>query len=120
MFLALNAAAAQLDPLPSPAGGLRAAAGLIIVLGLLFTLAWMARRGKLGFPGSRTRALVSVEAAVPLGDRRSLVVVAVEGRRLLLGVTPAQVTFVTELAATPPAEFQQAIDRRLTPPAPGS
>jgi flagellar protein FliO/FliZ len=120
MLLAFSAAAAQLDPLPSPAGGLRAVVGLIIVLGLLFTLAWMARRGKLRFPGARARVLVSVETAVPLGDRRSLVVIAVEGRRLLLGLTPAQVTFVTELAAAPPAEFQQAVDRRLAPPAPGS
>jgi flagellar protein FliO/FliZ len=119
MFLALSAAGAQMEPLPSPAGGLRAVVGMVIVLGLLFTLAWMARRGKLRFPGARARGLVSVEAAVPLGDRRSLVVVAVEGRRLLLGLTPAQVSFVTELAAVPPAEFQQAIDRRVTPTPPG-
>ena len=110
-------AAAQIDPLPSPAGGIRAVAGLVIVLGLLFTLAWMARRGKLRFPGGRARALVSVEAAVPLGDRRSLVVVAVEGRRLLLGLTPAQVSFVTELAAAPAAEFQAR--RRPAPRATG-
>jgi flagellar protein FliO/FliZ len=120
MTLALNAAAAQMDPLPSPAGGFRAIAGLLIVLGLLFTLAWMARRGKLRFPGARGRALVSVEAAVPLGDRRSLVVVAVEGRRLLLGLTPAQVSLVTELAAAPPVAFQDAVDRRVAPPASGS
>jgi flagellar biogenesis protein FliO len=57
---------------------------------------------------------------VPLGERRSLVVVSVEGRRLLLGLTPAQVSLVTELAAAPPAGFQDAVDRRLAPPAPGS
>ena len=47
---------------------------------------------------------------VPLGDRRSLVIVSVEGRRLLLGLTPAQVSLVTELA---PPTFQQAVDRHL-------
>jgi flagellar protein FliO/FliZ len=119
MVVALNAVA-QMDPLPSPAGGFRAIAGLLIVLGLLFALAWLARRGKLRLPGARVRAVVSVEAAVPLGDRRSLVVVAVEGRRLLLGLTPAQVSLVTELAAAPPAVFQDAIDRRVAPPTPGS
>ncbi len=90
-ILALSAQA-QLDPLPSPGGGFRAIAGLVIVLGVLFTLAWMARRGKLRLPGSRGRAAVAIEAAVPLGERRSLVVVSVEGRRLLLGLTPAQVS----------------------------
>jgi flagellar biosynthetic protein FliO len=107
---------AQLDPLPSPASGLRAIVGAIFVLGLLFALAWMARKGKLRLPGARAKAAVSIEAAVPLGDRRSLLVVAVEGRRLLLGLTPAQVSLVTELAAVPPAGFQQAVDRHLAPP----
>jgi flagellar protein FliO/FliZ len=120
MLLALSAAAAQLDPLPAPAGNLRAVLGLVIVLGLLFVLAWLARRGKLRFPGARAHALIAVEAAVPLGERRSLVIVTVEGRRLLLGLTPAQVSLVTELAAAPIAEFQHAVDRRLAPPAPSS
>ena len=38
---------------------------------------------------------------MPLGERRSLMVVAIEGRRLLLGLTPMQVSLVTEL--TPPS-----------------
>jgi flagellar protein FliO/FliZ len=120
MTLFALSARAQMDPLPSPGGGVRTIAGLVIVLGVLFALAWMARRGKLRLPGSRGRAAVSIEAAVPLGERRSLVVVSVEGRRLLLGLTPAQVSLVTELAAAPPAGFQDAVDRRLAPPAPGS
>jgi flagellar biosynthetic protein FliO len=117
---AWSAYQAQFEPLPSPAGNLRAIAGLVIVLGLLFTLAWLARKGKLRLPGARDRALIAVESAVPLGERRSLMVVSVEGRRLLLGVTPAQVSFVTELSATPPAAFQTAVDRHAAPPAPGS
>lgn len=104
-------ALAQADPLPDAAGGTRAVVGLIVVLGLLLGLAWLARQGRLRLPGSaRGRAAVSVEAAVPLGDRRSLVIVSVEGRRLLLGLTPAQVSLVTELA---PPTFQQAVDRHL-------
>jgi flagellar biosynthetic protein FliO len=119
-LFAWSAYQAQLEPLPSPAGNLRAIAGLVIVLGLLFTLAWLARKGKLRLPGARGRALIAIESAVPLGERRSLMVVSVEGRRLLLGVTPAQVSLVTELSATPPASFQTAVDRHSVPPAPGS
>ena len=119
-LFAWGAYQAQLEPLTSPAGNLRAIAGLVIVLGLLFTLAWLARKGKLRLPGARGRALIAIESAVPLGERRSLMVVSVEGRRLLLGVTPAQVSLVTELSATPPASFQTAVDRHSVPPAPGS
>ena len=84
---------------------------VLVVLGLVASLAWLLRRGAFGSlrPGSRS---ISVETAVPLGERRSLVIVAVEGRRLLLGMTPGQISMVTELAAAAPAA--------LEPPASGS
>ena len=45
---------------------------------------------------------VRVEATVQLGERRSLMVVTIEGRRLLLGLTPMQVSLVTELTQPSP------------------
>lgn len=75
---------------------------VVIVLALVGTLAWLARRGAFASLQPRHRA-IAVETAVPLGERRSLVVVAVEGRRLLLGLTPGQVSLVTELAPAAPA-----------------
>src|SRR5687767_15339656 len=73
-------------------------AAVFVVLGLVVALAWLLRRGAFGplRPGSRA---ITVETAVPLGERRSLVIVAVEGRRLLLGMTPGQISMVTELGA---------------------
>jgi flagellar protein FliO/FliZ len=75
---------------------------VLVVLGLVALLAWLLRRGAFGAlrPGSRS---ITVETAVPLGERRSLVIVAVEGRRLLLGMTPGQISMVTELDAMAPA-----------------
>jgi len=73
---------------------------VFIVLGLLGAVAWLVRSGHLGRFGPRTSA-VGVETAISLGERRQLVIVAVEGRRLLLGVTSAQVTLVTELQSRP-------------------
>ena len=81
---------------------------VVVVFGLLGALAWAARRGRLGFLGRQPQH-VRVEATVPLGERRSLMVVAIEGRRLLLGLTPAQISLVTELASTPP--FAAALAR---------
>ena len=77
-----------------------------IVLALLGALVWLARRGMLGKLRAKGRPIV-VETAVPIGERRSLVIVAVEGRRLLLGLTPGQVSLVTELQAS--ATFQQQL-----------
>ena len=74
----------------------RSLLAIVVVFGLLAALAWAARRGRLGF-FTRQPSHVRVEATVPLGERRSLMVVAIEGRRLLLGLTPVQVSLVTEL-----------------------
>jgi flagellar protein FliO/FliZ len=90
--------------------GIQSLLAVIVVLGLVAALAWMLRRGGLASlrPGGRS---IAVETAVPLGERRSLVIVAVEGRRLLLGMTPGQISMVTELEAVTPAPD--------APPAPG-
>ena len=70
------------------------------VLALLGGVLWLLKSGMLSRFAARSSS-VAVETAVSLGERRQLVIVSVEGRRLLLGVTTAQVTLVTELAAQP-------------------
>jgi flagellar protein FliO/FliZ len=85
--------------------GLQSLAAVFIVLALVAALAWLARRGT--FAGLRKSGAVSVETAVPLGERRSLVIVAVEGRRLLLGLTPTHISMVTELGPTFDSQVQQ-------------
>jgi len=82
-----------------------AALGIVIVL--LLGAAWALRRSA---PFRRSAKSVSVETAVSLGERRSLVIVSVEGKRLLLGLTPMQVSLVAELAPG----FPDALDARLT------
>jgi flagellar biosynthetic protein FliO len=77
--------------------GVQSLAGVSIVLALVVALAWLARRGT--FAALRRTGPVMVETAVPLGERRSLIIVAVEGRRLLLGLTPSSVSMVAELSA---------------------
>jgi flagellar protein FliO/FliZ len=78
---------------------------VLIVLGLVTALAWLLRRGSLGALTGRGGP-INVETAVALGERRSLVIVSVEGRRLLLGLTPTTMSLVAELPGaalqTPP------------------
>lgn len=104
--------ALQADPAPWPGdagmGTVKAIVALLVVFGLLGGFLWALRRGAFVAKGGPQR--LAVEAAVSLGDRRSLVIVGVEGRRLLLGVSPAQVTLVAELAPTAKT-FGEALDR---------
>jgi flagellar biogenesis protein FliO len=44
---------------------------------------------------------MSVESSLSLGERRSLVVIGVVGRRLMIGLAPGQVHLVTELQPAP-------------------
>jgi flagellar protein FliO/FliZ len=71
---------------------------MLLVLGLVAALAWLVRRGPLAQFAAKGKP-VAVESAIPLGDRRSLVIVTVEGRRLLLGMTQTSISLVTELRA---------------------
>lgn len=81
---------------------------VLVVLGLVAGLAWLVRRGAFDALGRGPRP-IAVETAVPLGERRSLVIVAVEGRRLLLGLTPGQISMVAELRS--PQPFEDHLDR---------
>jgi flagellar protein FliO/FliZ len=85
---------------------------VLVVLALVAALAWLVRRGAFGALRGGSRA-ISVETAVPIGERRSLIIVAVEGRRLLLGLTPTQISMVTELSAAPTFD-QQLAERTKT------
>jgi len=73
----------------------------LIVLALVATLAWLVRRGPLARLAGSGRP-VAVETAIPLGEKRSLVIVTVEGRRLLLGMTTSTISLVTELRSGVP------------------
>ena len=73
---------------------------------LLGGITWLLRRGVLA---RRATGALAIESSLALGDRRSLVVLTVEGRRLLLGLAPAQISLVTELQ--PRESFDHALAR---------
>jgi flagellar protein FliO/FliZ len=109
-FLALAAPDPAAPFSPDMSAGIRSLAAVAVVLALVALFAWLLRRGVFGPLGRRGASVVTVETAVPLGERRSLVVVAVEGRRLLIGLAPGQVSMLTELQAGP-ASFAGALAR---------
>ena len=94
---------------PAPIVHRLRAAGLLLAfwtgLGVLFALPGLNETGR--FRLQLADAIVQWWA----WGLVSLVIVAVEGRRLLLGLTPAQVSMVAELTALPVA-FEQHLDGR--------
>jgi flagellar protein FliO/FliZ len=97
------------DPV-MPSG--RALLSVVIVIGVLGAIAWLLRRN---MPARRVRQMVTVETAVSLGERRSLVIVGVEGRRFLLGLTPGSVSLVADLGNSFPEALRASIDATATP-----
>jgi len=85
--------------------GFQSVFATLVVLALVGALAWLVRRGAFGSLRAGARTIL-VETAVPIGERRSLIIVAVEGRRLLLGLTPGQISMVTELGPVPVAPVE--------------
>ena len=103
----------QPEPLAASSGSLisgQAVLSAVVVVVLLGAAAWALKRTN---SLRRSQAPIVVETAVALGERRSLVVVSVEGRRLLLGLTPHSVGLVTELKASG-AEFSRTLDVSLS------
>ena len=88
---------------PEPAfswGGYFEAIGvMLLLLGALWFLLWAIRRyGKFNFlppPGGLARDALRMEAQLPLGPKRSLVVVRFLNERLLLGVTDQQISVLS-------------------------
>lgn len=103
----MQATDAAPDPASFGALGLRSFLALAVVGALLAGAVWALRRAG---DVRRGRQALSIESALSLGDKRSLVIVAVEGRRLLVGVAPHGVSLVTELHAG----FQETLDRTVS------
>lgn len=73
---------------------------LLAVIAMIFGLAWLVRRT--GLQGKMLRTM-KVSSAVTLGAREKVVVVTVDQRRFLLGVTGQQISLIAELDAEQPA-----------------
>ena len=75
----------------------RAAFSLLAVLALLGIFVWALRRGSLRLTAMAPRGAIAVETATSIGERRQLAIVRVEGRRLLVGLTPTSISLLTAL-----------------------
>ena len=102
------------SPVAFDSGLIRAFIGLSVVLVLITVLAWLLRRGVIKLPGQGAKGNLALDGTLQLGERRSVVVVQVEGRRLVLGVTSTQINLLAELGDTR-ATFDRALGRATGP-----
>lgn len=81
-------------------GYIQALGVMCLLLAGLWFLVWAMRRyGKFNFlpkPGSLPKGSLQMEAQMPLGPRKGLMVVRFMDRRLLLGVTEQQISLLAE------------------------
>lgn len=89
---------------PSTAGTVGSTVfALLLIVGLILALGWLAKR----MPGARAggaKGALRVVASVPLGQRERAVVVDVAGTQLLLGVGPGGTRTLHTLAAPLPED----------------
>ncbi|KFE57792.1 flagellar biosynthetic protein FliO [Pseudomonas syringae] len=64
--------------------------GLLLVVGLIFALAWLMRRVQRGVPGNGQ--VIELVGSRAIGPRDRLVLVQVGDEQILLGVTPGRIT----------------------------
>ena len=76
----------------------RAIGSLVAVLGLLGLSVWVLRRGSLKLSSLAPKGTIAIETAMSLGERRSIAIVGVDGRRLLIGLTPTTISFLSDLS----------------------
>ena len=103
---ALPTVASAPPPAPAAGGGiLQAVTGLVVVVGLIFLLAWAARR--VGLQRLTGSGVVKVISSAAVGTRERVVVVEVAGTWLVLGVSAGRVNALHALpaqAAAPAAD----------------
>jgi len=76
---------------------------LIFVVALVLACAWLARRNRLVL-GTGSRASLSITNKMAVGPRgMQVMIVEVEGERLLLGVTPGSINVLHTLAPESPS-----------------
>lgn len=83
--------------------------GLVVVLLIIFFLAYLVKRFNLA-PNSNS--VIKTIAASPLGQKEKLMIVEVQGRQYLLGVTPHQVNLIDKLD-TPIEQQAESFASRL-------
>jgi len=87
--------------------------GLTFVVGVIFALAWLARR--MGYGNLPEKSGMRVVASLALGNREKAVLLEVNKKQLLLGVTANNVTCLQQFDAEDTLETENSSGDRKSP-----
>ncbi|APG27328.1 flagellar biosynthetic protein FliO [Syntrophotalea acetylenivorans] len=108
LLLPVTAHAAAETPDPMIGSGLRMLVGLLVVLGLMLLLYALSKRGLRWLPGNR-EGKIRIRETRPLGAKKALCLVEVQGRELLLGVSSEGINLLCELEPQQGQSFEQTL-----------
>ncbi|PLW83967.1 flagellar biosynthetic protein FliO [Kineobactrum sediminis] len=87
---------------------LRMVMGLGVVILLVFALAWLARRASvMKFLNRGGEGPIRMLGQLSLGTRERLLLVEVEGQKILLGVVPGRITRLDGIATGESGDFER-------------
>jgi flagellar protein FliO/FliZ len=101
----LNAAAAS-EPVAGDSVLMTVPGALALIVLVMVALAWLARRSGITRRFNDGRHEINVVSSRSLGSRERVVLVDVQGSRLVLGVTASQITCLATLEKTDTPETQ--------------
>lgn len=110
--LTMPSLAAAADAVPRTGGGLRLWAGLIIVMAVILLLYAAARRW-LSWPAGGRQGTIQIRETRALGPKKSLCLVRVRDREMLLGVSGDRIDLLCELPAPAREESQTGFEQTL-------
>lgn len=84
---------------------------LIILIGVIFLLMYFFKHVVYRRRGEGLS--IRVVGSTLLGPKKSIYLVEIEGRRLVLGVTDTSISYLTELEKRSPDEMQPALDKKV-------
>ncbi len=91
--------------------GLRTVAMLSIVLGLLVLVLYLMKRFLFIKRGAKGDLLIRILSSLHLSPKERIEVIEVSGERIVLGITPGSITFLTKLGDLP-GEIGEAAGNR--------
>ena len=77
--------------------GLRTVAMLSIVLGLLVLVLYLMKRFLFISRGAKGDLLIKILSSLHLSPKERIEVIEISGERIVLGITPGNITFLTKL-----------------------
>ena len=81
--------------------GLKTVAMLAIVLGLLILLLYFMKRFLFVNRGAKGDLLIKIRSSLHLSPKERIEVIEISGEKIVLGVTPGTITFLTKLDDAP-------------------